>query len=339
MVKTKRPGGRPRKTLKEGENVLFCSKCGKSKALDSFSIDKRSGVGYQTACKECEKKYRLLNIEARRTYIERTKKERASSMRQYYLANAKKINAWRRNYYSEKGHLAIRLANESRRAQKVTTDDGSITAEAIEVMFLYQNGCCVFCHEEFHHGQKGFHIDHIVPLSMGGKHILKNIQLLCPKCNLQKGAKVVETYNNAGRSIKYDPDFVLSVMEKMMKEGASIEEVCLELEVSKNSLYRWLADNQELSDAKKRIEEFSQAWWLKKGRKNINNSFFNSALWFMNMKNRFGWRDKQDFSVTTKDFKYVQFQYDNTKQLKNEAERLAQEIVANRRRTYTPKED
>lgn len=36
------------------------------------------------------------------------------------------------------------------------------------------------------------------------------------------------------------------------------------------------------------------AWWKAQARKNINNSFFNAALWFMNMKNRFAWKDKVD---------------------------------------------
>lgn len=35
----------------------------------------------------------------------------------------------------------------------------------------------------------GYHKDHIVPLSAGGTHVPTNIQLLCPPCNLSKGAK------------------------------------------------------------------------------------------------------------------------------------------------------
>jgi len=34
-----------------------------------------------------------------------------------------------------------------------------------------------------------YHKDHIVPLAGGGKHEPLNIQLLCPTCNLKKGAK------------------------------------------------------------------------------------------------------------------------------------------------------
>ena len=37
--------------------------------------------------------------------------------------------------------------------------------------------------------RKASHLDHIVPLALGGPHIDSNMQLLCPKCNLQKKAK------------------------------------------------------------------------------------------------------------------------------------------------------
>ncbi len=33
------------------------------------------------------------------------------------------------------------------------------------------------------------HLDHIVPLSKGGKHTLSNVQPLCARCNLEKGSK------------------------------------------------------------------------------------------------------------------------------------------------------
>ena len=35
----------------------------------------------------------------------------------------------------------------------------------------------------------GFHADHVVPYSKKGKTILKNSQVLCPKCNLKKSNK------------------------------------------------------------------------------------------------------------------------------------------------------
>ena len=36
------------------------------------------------------------------------------------------------------------------------------------------------------------HVDHIMPLARGGPNTLDNLQLLCARCNLAKGAKVPE---------------------------------------------------------------------------------------------------------------------------------------------------
>ena len=35
----------------------------------------------------------------------------------------------------------------------------------------------------------GLHIDHIVPISKGGKSVASNLQVLCSKCNGSKGSK------------------------------------------------------------------------------------------------------------------------------------------------------
>ena len=43
----------------------------------------------------------------------------------------------------------------------------------------------------------GIHIDHIIPISKGGKSVLSNLQVLCSKCNLQKGNKILSTNKNS----------------------------------------------------------------------------------------------------------------------------------------------
>lgn len=99
-----------------------------------------------------------------------------------------------------------------------------------------------------------------------------------------------------GRPPKYDPKYHPNALITLMKEGASLAEVAAELEISRETLNEWSKIYEDFSDAKKRGIELSESWWMGKGRKNLENPKFQSTLWYMNMKNRFGWKDKQEFS-------------------------------------------
>jgi len=96
-----------------------------------------------------------------------------------------------------------------------------------------------------------------------------------------------------GRPTKYKPEMCETVIE-LMKEGASQQEVLAALDISNDTFYRWKSENQEFSETIKRGIQLSQAWWERKGRISLDDRQFNSSLWYMNMKNRFKWADKQE---------------------------------------------
>lgn len=94
-----------------------------------------------------------------------------------------------------------------------------------------------------------------------------------------------------------------------MKDGASIEEVAAEIGVAVKTLYNWAEEHEQFLQAKKRGEELSSAWWMKEGRIALRDKDFSYTGWYMNMKNRFGWRDKQETDITSKGNQIVGFNY------------------------------
>lgn len=102
--------------------------------------------------------------------------------------------------------------------------------------------------------------------------------------------------NPIGPPIKYDPAMCEKIIE-LMKDGLCITEVAYELNIARSTIYVWMETYPELSDAIKIGKEFEEGNWRKHGRTNLYNKEFNSTLWYMNMKNRFGWKDKQEHQM------------------------------------------
>lgn len=56
----------------------------------------------------------------------------------------------------------------------------------INHLLVSQHGRCAVCHTDV---IEKHHLDHIVPIALGGTNDRSNFQLLCPSCNLSKSAK------------------------------------------------------------------------------------------------------------------------------------------------------
>jgi hypothetical protein len=104
-----------------------------------------------------------------------------------------------------------------------------------------------------------------------------------------------------GRPTKYLPEYGEIAIE-LMRQGASIIEVAYKLNVARSTIYEWIENYEEFSDTIKLGRDFSEGWWMEQGRLNLWNKEFSPTLFYMNMKNRHGWSDKQEThaSVTLK---------------------------------------
>lgn len=64
----------------------------------------------------------------------------------------------------------------------------AMTKELREFVKKRDNYTCQIC-GKYMPDEVGLHIDHIIPVSKGGKSIPQNLRVLCSKCNGRKGAK------------------------------------------------------------------------------------------------------------------------------------------------------
>lgn len=80
----------------------------------------------------------------------------------------------------------------------------------------------------------------------------------------------------------------------LASDGASIVELSVELGINRSTFYELSKRDKHFSNTIKRCKELSEQWWEKEGRTNLKNRDFNYVGWYMNMKNRFGWRDRHD---------------------------------------------
>ncbi|KKT87193.1 MAG: hypothetical protein A3J46_00260 [Candidatus Yanofskybacteria bacterium RIFCSPHIGHO2_02_FULL_41_11] len=89
------------------------------------------------------------------------------------------------------------------------------------------------------------------------------------------------------------------LISREMREGASKQEIKIMLGLSNDLFERLMKEDKEFSETMSYGVELSEAWWLKQGRLNLKNKQFNYGGWYMNMKNRFAWRDRQATDVTS----------------------------------------
>lgn len=107
--------------------------------------------------------------------------ERREIKRRWHLQNRARILLQKADY-RKKNREHIYAACAERRAVK-RGSGGKYTKEQIRVLYAVQKGRCVYCKTSL---EGGFHRDHVMPLILGGKNEISNIQLLCVSCNLQK---------------------------------------------------------------------------------------------------------------------------------------------------------
>lgn len=103
-----------------------------------------------------------------------------------------RTKAWRKanpvrvkEYYAEwvkNNPEKLRIVSQNRRARKLASG-GKLSSGLAKRLFAIQKGKCACCGQSL---GNDYHMDHIMPLALGGSNTDDNIQLLRKHCNLQK---------------------------------------------------------------------------------------------------------------------------------------------------------
>lgn len=149
-----------------------CSICNKlidAKSKCKRCSDRQSHNAHLEKRKEKQKAYRtkIKNTAEYKDYFKRYAKDHKESLREY-----KRINKGKRRSIIKEGNFSIKDWREQIKKQE---------------------NKCAYCQIECK-----LTLDHIIPLSKGGRHIASNICGACMKCNNRKSAKSVETWLKEG---------------------------------------------------------------------------------------------------------------------------------------------
>ena len=125
---------------------------------------------------------------AERRYIAKYPEKDRERHRRWYKDNrAKRLAAdreWREQNPEKAAAKAAR--HRARKLGAIVGDPKAIEAREIEIR---KSRWCEACKAKV----DDLHVDHIIPLSKGGAHSVENLQGLCARHNLEKGARLIET--------------------------------------------------------------------------------------------------------------------------------------------------
>lgn len=151
-----------------------------------------------------------------RNNARKNKKKRVAYSREYRKNNAEKVRAYAKKYSIEKKDFLVgarrksrekclekrkeecrkyKLKNasmfavyESNRRARIKNSYGKITYSEWEMLKNKYGNKCLRC------GKKDVKltIDHVLPIKLGGKNCIENIQPLCGRCNSIKSSKYID---------------------------------------------------------------------------------------------------------------------------------------------------
>ena len=194
----------------------LCKICNHTKDISEFHKHPKMADGHLNMCKTCktaydkkrkEEKGDILKQKAKEAYQKNIEQRRERNRASYYAHAEKRKqkakeyrdnNKEKYNKYFKEHHQAKkddkdymikrRLVKHEYRQKKFNTADGTVTVDELKNLKIAQNNQCGYCGTDLAQlTNSDVHVDHIIPLSLGGSHTISNVVFACSTCNLAKG--------------------------------------------------------------------------------------------------------------------------------------------------------
>lgn len=133
-----------------------------------------------------------------RRYAKKNRKKMTELVKKWAKANPNKIREYERRYLEnlknrpeaqERRRRRRRNAELARRAKQAVA--GKYTDDEVWQMYEDQNGLCAYCEIPLF---GGFQVEHMTPISRGGRNDWTNIAIACQPCNSLKHTLTAEEF-------------------------------------------------------------------------------------------------------------------------------------------------
>ncbi len=180
--------------------MKYCPRCNSTKPLEDFNKNKNRCDEYQGYCRPCQNSRnvqwkednRARYLAQKKARYENNKEKHNEGVRRWQKENPEKVAAINARY-TQNHKEKVYFKNHRRR---IKIKSNALVVLDKEIKRLYSSNC-IHCGTT-----ENITMDHLIPVSRGGRHSIGNIVPMCQKCNFSKHSKLYAEwrYGNVGRN-------------------------------------------------------------------------------------------------------------------------------------------
>ena len=127
--------------------------------------------------------------------LEHRRKQYREGSKRFRIRHPEIIKLNNKHYWAS--HPEETRAYSAARRARLRKAEGTHTPADIQAQLKRQEGRCYYCGVKL---DKGYDVDHVVPITRGGNNDPSNLVIACPTCNRSKGDKLIHEWSgNNGR--------------------------------------------------------------------------------------------------------------------------------------------